>query len=235
MLSKQQHADSVDEEGGPVDDEWDGEDDVLYERDCPGDKHKRHMHRDDSPGLTPSEIELENLGYQDSDDDLGAVAEDLREVPNDYDDEAVNRKHDRFMKKDASSRLQALRGNQELCDALIVGFNGRTFAVHLAILAGTSSVLKKALCGDVKDGKQKSIDLKNPSDVVVNFILDYAYGISNSVRLSDFDLCIDVWKDSFEYRIDGLHRAVFAFAMEKFWPQRIVDMVQYVELYSSEE
>lgn len=116
MLSKQQHADSVDEEGGPVDDEWDGEDDVLsyedrgvdYERDGPGDKHKRHMHRDDSPGLTPSEIELENLGYQDSDDDLGAVAEDLREVPNDYDDEEVNRKHDRFMKEDASSRLQAL-------------------------------------------------------------------------------------------------------------------------------
>lgn len=138
------------------------------------------------------------------------------------------------VKEGASAHLAFLRTNHDKCDATIV-VRGQTFPIHLAIMAGILPVFQKALCGNFKEGTDKSIDLRDPSIQVVEIVLDFVYGICTSEQLCNFDLCIKVLRDSELYGIQGLRRATCSFAMEKFSPGRLVEMMRHVDVYGTEE
>lgn len=179
----------------------------------------------DRDGLGPATPNYDPFDtFPNGDDDDNSGGEQLN----------VEEKHDQAVKEDAASRLLALRADQELCDASIT-VKGQVFRIHLAIVGEISSVFKMALCGDFKESKEKNLELKSSSPKVVGVILDYAYGRPTSAKLSDFRLCMQVWKEAHMYQIDGLRRVAFGLALEKFWPHHMIEVMKYVKLYCTDE
>lgn len=122
----------------------------------------------------------------------------------------------------ASAHLAALRTDHELCDAFIVTKKVPHPPKH------RHPFFKNAVCGEFKEGKEKTLDLKDSCPETLNIILDFGYGIFTDEQLEDFNLRFKVLKDSHLYQINGLHRAAFLFAMQKLLPQHIVPMLQHV-------
>lgn len=137
-------------------------------------------------------------------------------------------------KERASARLAALRSNHDLCEASIT-VRGEHFPIHLAIVAEISPVFKKALCGDFKEGQNKSLALNFSSPAVVNIILDYAYGVFQPKQLSDFSLCLDVWMTAHMYSVEGLVEEASKAAFREVTVSNLVDLVQHSTLYGSDE
>lgn len=136
-------------------------------------------------------------------------------------------------KERASQRLAALRTNHDLCDATLRAQN-ETFPIHLAIVAEISPVFKKALCGDFKEGQDKSMTLPDTSPEVLNVILDYAYGVFTVAQLMDFSFCLEVWKFSHQYCVESLLQEASLFALTHVSSQNLVQLVQHSILYGTE-
>lgn len=137
------------------------------------------------------------------------------------------------VKEQACSRLAALRSNHDLCDASIV-VQGQRLPIHLALVAEISPVFKKALCGDFKEGRNKTLVLSLSSPAVVNIILDYAYGVFARKQLADFDLCLQVWRDGHMYQIEGLCEEAAKVAFREVTVNNLVDLVHHATMYGTD-
>lgn len=67
-----------------------------------------------------------------------------------------------------------MRINHDLCDAW-VEVDGGKIPVHIAVVVDVSPIFKAALCSDFKEGRNKTLALKESSRKCVDVILDFVW------------------------------------------------------------
>lgn len=65
--------------------------------------------------------------------------------------------------------------------------------------------------------------------------MDYAYCIFSTKQLTQFPLCLQVWRAAHHYPIDGLRKEASLFALQYVTPKYMVEFVQHAELYGADQ
>lgn len=137
------------------------------------------------------------------------------------------------MQNIANQRLASVRKKHELCDAM-VEVDGDKIPVHLALVVDISPVFEAALCGNFKEGRSKTLVLKESTRKAVDVILDFSYGTISDALSTDVELCLQVWREAHRYEITGLVQHASSSALDLACTKHRVEVFQHAMLYGGD-